>query len=191
MERWKSVVGYIGLYEVSDRGNVRSVEREINTAIRHNTRRMCNGKMLKRNLGTKGYYKVDLCKDGKVNTVNVHRLVAEAFIPNPNNLRVVNHINGIKTDNAVENLEWVSYQENHWHARESGLLTQIGQQNNKSICCVETGNVFENSVRAAEWLIDTKNPHIRKPNIKPIARCIRAASSGKVPRAYGYHWKDV
>jgi len=138
-----------------------------------------------------GYYSVDLCKDGKIHEVFVHRIVAETFLPNPQNAKVVNHKNGIKTDNRIENLEWVSYKENHWHARRTNLLTDIGQHNNKAVLCVETGKVFKNSIEAAGWLIESGNEHIRKPNQKYIAVCIRAAVTGKTPRAYGYHWQDV
>jgi len=115
------------MYEVSNTGNVRSVDRQVSTNIKFNTSRIIKGKTLNMNLKHTGYYSVDLCKNGKVKTESVHRLVAIAFIPNPNSSKVVNHINGIKTDNRVENLEWVSYKDNHWHARENNLLVNIGQ----------------------------------------------------------------
>lgn len=68
------------------------------------------------------YLRVSLCKNGKDELIYIHRLVAEAYIPNPENKPMVNHINGIKSDNRVENLEWVTDQENRTHAFEHGLL---------------------------------------------------------------------
>ena len=191
MEQWKSIIGYEGFYEVSNAGNVRSVERNVATNIRFNTKRTLKARVLKCNLKQNGYYTVDLCKYGKIKSESVHRLVAEAFIPNPDCCKVVNHINGVKTDNRVENLEWVTYKENHWHAREHGLLTDIGQHNNKRVMCVEIGAEFENSISAAEWLIACKNPRISVPNVKGIAKNIRGAATGRTPMAYGYHWKDI
>lgn len=190
MEQWKPIKGYEGCYEVSDLGNVRSVDRTVHTNIRFNKARIVRGRLLKLNLKNNGYYTVDLCKDGKISSQTVHRLVAKAFLPNPDSLKVVNHINGIKTDNNVSNLEWVSYKTNHWHAREHGLLTDIGQHNNKLIECVETGELFESSVRAAEWLMKTKPSNIKTKDVKVVAKNIRGASTGRTPKAYGYHWKD-
>jgi hypothetical protein len=69
-----------------------------------------------------GYLCVSLCHKGLCKSINVHRIIAETFIPNPYNKKQVNHINGIKTDNRVENLEWVSHSENMIHAITNGLF---------------------------------------------------------------------
>jgi hypothetical protein len=190
MECWKPVVGYEGLYEVSDGGEVRGKDREIKTNIRFNKKRIIKGKILKKRVGTKGYFSVDLCKEGKVSKTNIHRIVAEAFIPNPEHKKVVNHINGNKQDNRVSNLEWVTYQENHWHARNTGLLTEIGQHNNKTILCVETGKTFKNSTKAAEWLIENESNRTNA-GIKTVMGNIRRAARGITPMAYGYHWENI
>lgn len=102
-EIWKDVVGYEGYYEVSNFGNVRSIDRYVNHSS--GGERISKGKYLKQQI-LKGYKRVQLSKERKVKHHFVHRLVAFAFIPNPNNLPEINHIDEDKTNNNVENLEW-------------------------------------------------------------------------------------
>ena len=82
------------------------------------------GKALKFDTTSAGYYRVTLCRDGLQKRTAVHRLVALHYLPNPSQLPCVNHINGSKTDNRVENLEWVSHSDNHIHAFATGLRPQ-------------------------------------------------------------------
>ena len=110
-EIWKDIIGYEGLYQISNFGNVRSVERK----DRFNRKQ--GGFLLKQGK-TKGYYKVELCKEGKVKSFYIHKLVAEAFIPNPNNLPEVGHkdelnlYNSNECNNNVNNLYWTSSVDN-------------------------------------------------------------------------------
>ena len=107
IEIWRDVVGYDGKYQVSNFGRVKSFQR--------------GERILKLNLNRHGYLYVRPFRDGKYKNTLVHRLVAQAFVPNPESKREVNHINGIKADNRAENLEWVTASENQQHAFLIGL----------------------------------------------------------------------
>ncbi|MEL7418089.1 MAG: NUMOD4 domain-containing protein [Cyanobacteria bacterium J06555_3] len=100
-EIWKSIVGYEEIYAVSSLGRVKNLTR---------------GKIRKLGDNTRGYLRVNLSKNGQSKFFSVHRLVATAFIPNPDRLPQVNHRNGVKTDNRVENLEWVDISKNQKHS---------------------------------------------------------------------------
>ena len=104
-----AITGYEGLYSVTRDGRVWS-----------HPNRLHNGIWLKQSL-RKGYYFVDLCKGPKCTMYNVHRLVATTYIPNPENHPQINHKNGIKTDNCVDNLEWCNAKQNRQHAWDTGL----------------------------------------------------------------------
>lgn len=107
-EIWKPVIGYEGLYEVSNLGHVRSLNRIVNSSDRffHQLTRIHYGKTLTPSLEQNGYLTVRLCYQQKVKAFSIHKLVAQAFIPNPNNLPQVNHKDEDKTNNCVDNLEW-------------------------------------------------------------------------------------
>lgn len=113
MEFWKRAVGYENLYEVSTLGNIRSISRNYISSVGH--KRFVRGKVLKTNLDKYGYEKVVLRKNGKKFNHTMHRLVALTFIPNSENKPHINHINEIKTDNRIENLEWCTAKENNEH----------------------------------------------------------------------------
>ena len=125
-ELWKPIDGFCG-YEVSNIGNIRSY-------IGWKRRGLKEPRVLKCGIGTNGYKFIILCReDGKHIEKRIHRLVAEAFIPNVRSLKEVNHINGIKTDNSVENLEWCSRSENVKHAYRLGLKYTSEKQREKII----------------------------------------------------------
>lgn len=85
---------------------------------------LISNKQLKQSPDSTGYPRVNLSKNGKQTVIRIHRLVAEAFISNPENKPCVNHKNGIKSDNRVDNLEWCTYSENNQHAYDTGLIAK-------------------------------------------------------------------
>lgn len=122
-EIWKDVVGWEGLYIVSNLGNIRSLDRMVANG---RMGRLHKGKQRKPLLNN-GYLSINLIdkKTGKMTRNSVHRFVAEAFIPNPDNKITVNHIDGNKLNNVVSNLEWATYKENNMHAVQTGLIKRI------------------------------------------------------------------
>ena len=118
-EIWKDVAGYEGLYKVSNKGNVYSVARKDSRWHRR------GGQRLKPVYDRGGYLIVSLYKNGKSKTKKVHRLVAEAFIPNPNGLPQVNHRDKNKVNNNVENLKWCDARYNSNHGTRNEKVTQV------------------------------------------------------------------
>lgn len=118
MEIWKDIEGYEGLYQISSLGNVKSLSR----MLKHNKGgvKVKRETILKHQL-TSGYPSVCLYNGNRVKQAHIHRLLAIAFIPNPDNKPEVNHINGIKKDFRIENLEWCTVSENIKHAWNTGL----------------------------------------------------------------------
>ena len=123
MEEWKSIPGYECLYEVSNLGRVRSLDRYVKG--KSESYRLHKGKVLSPGKDKDGYLQVCLCCNGKYKIISVHRLVAQAFIPNPDNLPMINHKDEVKTNNSVDNLEWctVKYNSNY-----KGVLKRRSQR---------------------------------------------------------------
>ena len=152
-EIFKDIEGYKGLYQVSNLGNVKSL-------------RFGKEKVLKPVKDGKKYLFVGLYKQGKHKMCKVHRLVAQTFIPNSQNLPQINHKDEDKTNNQVNNLEWCDCQYN------------IDYSQSKKVMCVETGVVYPSLSEAARQLGFSQGN-------------ISSACNGKRKTAYGFHWKYV
>lgn len=118
-EIWKDIKGYEGLYQVSNLGRVKSLKRYVNHS--GNSKRIVYERILKPVVDNTKYYVVSLWKNNIHNRVHIHRLVIEAFIPNLDNKPFVNHIDGNKLNNCIDNLEWCTPKENNIHAYKMEL----------------------------------------------------------------------
>ena len=114
VEEWRQVVGYEGYYEVSSLGNLRSVDRYVKYP--KGGQMLRKGKPMRQNKNKYGYVDVRLGKLGVEKAHLIHRLVASTFLDNPESKPEVNHKNGIKSDNRLENIEWATKSENRLHA---------------------------------------------------------------------------
>lgn len=128
-EIWKEIIE--GLYEVSNLGQVRSLSREVRST--HGGTYIKEGRILKQNDNPRGYPQVMLCQDGLQLTQRVHRLVAEAFLENPLGLPEVNHKDSNTRNSRLDNLEWVTSDENQMHALEAGVKTKGEKASNSKI----------------------------------------------------------
>lgn len=160
-EVWKDIDGFEGYYQVSNLGKVKSVDRYVKNSSLSSGIQHIKEKMLKPSDNGSGYLFVALCKNRKYSQKTIHTLVANAFILNPENKPTVNHKDGNKYNNCVENLEWATYQEQSEHAVRIGLKTgwsedarrRVGEaskaRESKAVRCITTGEVFP-SMRQAE-----------------------------------------
>ena len=183
-EIWKDVVGYDGYYEVSNLGNVRSVDHEIMSS--NGKLQFRKGKLLNGWVDHKGYYKVHLSKGSKKEQMFVHRLVALAFLPNPNNYPIINHKDENPLNNRVENLEWCtySYNINYGTANERQSNSMIGKNINspslsKSVIQYTLDDEFVNEYLSSHEA--SRQTGICRTN---ISKCCR----GGCKSAGGYKW---
>ncbi len=167
-EIWSDINGFEGIYEVSNLGRIKSLKCD-------------RSKILKPKLTNYGYHTIGLYMEGKQITFKIHRLVAIAFIINPQNRKVVNHINGIKTDNRANNLEWCTYMDNAQHAVDTGLL----KSNNKRVIYINVRQIDDNGnvVNTFKDIHDA----IEKENVcgSSLYRCITKQAN----KHHGYRWE--
>lgn len=125
-EIWEDIETFSGSYQISNFFRVRSLDRIVKTGRYDSAYRTIKGKILKEHLFPNGYSYVKLYKNQKQKNEMMHVLIAKHFIENPHNKLCVNHKNGIKNDNRIENLEWVTHSENNRHA-----IDVLGKKNGK------------------------------------------------------------
>lgn len=180
MEIWKDIKGFEGYYQVSNQGNVRSLDRIVENGGRLITRK---GQVLCKGLSSYGYYHVVLSKGGKHKNFRVNRLVAEAFVPNPNNYPHVNHKNEIKTDNRAENLEWCTGQYNHNYGTIKKRISDSGRN-----CKVKSKRVAQIDLQGNIVAVFPSTMEVQRQlgySNGNISNCC----VGRIERAYGYKWK--
>lgn len=178
-EIWKDVVGYEGLYQVSNLGRVKTLPKRGHKSC-----------IMKPSLKKDGYIRIHLSKNAISKTLYVHRIVAEAFLPRCNNKYEVNHINGIKTDNSVDNLEWVTRSRNQLHAIEMGLRSPSPMTGRKGKLCPNSRAILQydlkgNFVREWESISAAANSLGCKPSL--ICACLSPNIRTKTSR--GFIWK--
>lgn len=132
IERWKPIRGYIGYYEISNKGTVKSLSRKIRSGFKYALVRVTKEILLKPYIGRDGYYYFLISKNGSKKHFAMHRLIATHFIPNPRKNREVDHIDRNRLNNEIKNLRWVTPKENINHARNSEgvrMMCSFGEKN--------------------------------------------------------------
>ncbi len=185
MEKWKPVKGYEGYYEVSSLGRVKSLGKTYQVTTKHKTRTQYSQPRITSQVYDRdGYLKVGLIRDKTNTQFKVHRLVAMAFLDNPQNKSQVNHKNGIKDDNRVENLEWATPKENVIHAHKTGLCGMNGMSKQVAQLDMETGEIIHVYESARQAMIAMgKNPRT-STNLTKVCRKGYGSCGG-------YGWKFI
>lgn len=173
-EIWKEIKEYGGKYKVSNNGRIKN---------------MMTNNLVPQNISNSGYYRVGLYLNNKSKNKEVHRIVAETFIDNPENKIEVNHIDGNKLNNNVDNLEWVTHKENINHAWKNNLFEPVREaskrygKNNPSAKGVIQYDINENKIEEYECIEDAAiKTNVNKTN---IGKCC----NGRRKTAGGYIWK--
>lgn len=185
-ETWKDIQGFEGLYKINRLGQVLSCCRYIERGV---YKGYTKERILKQQIDSLNkYVLVSLCKKKKYKTILVHRLVAQAFIPNSENKPQVNHINGVKTDNCVENLEWCSSSDNHKHSYKflnrkvnKGMKGKLGIHNHlsRSVMQIKDNEIIK--------IFDSIATAFRETKIRHISEC----ANKKANMAGGFVWRFI
>lgn len=157
-EIWKDIKGYEGLYQISNLGRVKSLPRAYRCVF--STKEI----IMKPSTNIAGYLQINLNSEGNLKNYKIHRLVAEAFIPNPENKPQVNHIDEDKTNNLASNLEWVTAKENNNHGTRNCRIS-------KSVAC--SNGIIYSSITEAAQSLGLHTGHISK-----VCKGIRKSTCG-------------
>ena len=173
MEIWKDIKDYEGLYQVSNLGRVKSL----------NYNKTGREQVLKPTMDVDGYLRLTLYKDGK-QKFGVHRLVAEAFIPNPENLPQINHKDEDKTNNCIWNLEWCdSKYNNNYGTRNEKTRQKLINNKKRSLAILQICQYTNKVIAEFPSVMEAE----RKTGFMETA--IRRCCKGKTKTSYGYKWQ--
>lgn len=172
-EIWKDIKGYEGLYQISNLGRIKSSDRELCNSRGVYVRQ---GRVLKNGKNQYGYFQVSLYKDGKRVNKQVHKLIAIAFIPNTNNYKIINHIDGNRQNNNINNLEWCTQKHNVKEAYRLGLV-------HKKYKPVNQYDLKNNFIKTWESIVEVNK--VLKIDKSSIVRCCK----GKQNKAGNYIWR--
>lgn len=178
-EIWKDVVDYEGLYQVSNLGRVKALPKRGHKSC-----------IMKPSLKKDGYVRIHLSKNAISKTLYVHRIVAEAFLPRHNNECEVNHINGVKTDNFVDNLEWVTKSENQLHAIKMGLRSPSPMTGRKGKLSPNSRAILQYDLKGnfvREW--ESISAAANSLGCKPSLICACLSPNIRTKTSQGFIWK--
>ena len=177
---WTDIRGYEGLYQVSDDGKIRSCDRYV--LSKGGSYRISKGREIKQYQDKDGYMQVGLHKDGKQRTLQVHRLVAEAFIPNTDNKPCIDHINAVRNDNRASNLRWLTISENNSTeiAKNRKSISALKREDNK----VKIRQLNKDGETIKEFNSSMDIERELGFDRSSILRCCK----GKQKLSYGYKW---
>lgn len=183
-EEWRDIKGYENLYQVSNFGRIKSLDRYKITKGRYGKLKIkIKGKVLKPCLNHDGYYEVVLSKDGKAKMFRLHRIVANTFIENKRVANQVNHINGNKLDNRVDNLEWCTCKENIRHAVNNNLIKPVKGKNHYLAKKIGKFDKNNNLINIYETITEAGKQN--KILNTSIVNCLK----GRSKTSGGYIWK--